>query len=71
MNTTIDSLDPFDYRVSISGVDSFKKLEQDIIHTFWPGVEEDEEGEGDVLVEDMIEINFCKGTKEVVKTFSQ
>ena len=34
LNTTNGSLDPFDYHLEKCGVDSFKKLEHILIHTF-------------------------------------
>ena len=43
LNTTNNSLDPFDYHVEKCGKDAFKKLERSLIHTFWPGVGEDRE----------------------------
>ena len=38
---------PYDYHLNKCGVDSFKKLERSMIHTFWPSVEEDIENEDD------------------------
>ena len=76
LNTTNDSFDPYDYHLENCGIDSFKKLECNLIHSFWPGhgedidddlVEEDEvEGNGDLN-----ETQYFKGTNEVVKIFNQ
>ena len=33
LNTTNNSLDPYDYRVEICGFDDFKKLENELIYT--------------------------------------
>ena len=76
LNATNDSLDPFDYHLGKSGVDSFKTIEHSQFHSFYPHIEEDTEGEDDVLVEEdedvvLVETNFCIGTKEVVKIFNQ
>ena len=54
-----------------------KKLQRSLIHSCWPGVEEDDliaEDEDDDLVEgdeDLIETNFCNGNNEMVKSFDQ
>ena len=37
INATNNSLDPYDYHLEKRGIDSFKKLERNLIHTFWPG----------------------------------
>ena len=79
LNTTNGSLDPFDYHLEKSGVDSMKKLEPSLIHTFWPGHGEDIENENvfsDVEDEveedgDLIETSYTKGNKELVKVFNQ
>ena len=75
LNATNDSLDPFDYHLEKCGIDSFKKLESSRIHIFYRHIEEDEEDEDDDdLVEediDLIESNFCNGTDEVIKFFTQ
>ena len=78
-NTTNGSLDPFNYQLEKCGVDSFKKLERSLIHTFWPGHGEDIENEDDILDveeeneehEDLIETSYTNGNKEVVKIFNQ
>ena len=70
------SPDPIYYHLENCGVDSFKKLERSLIHTFWPDdgediedeeVEEDENEEHD----DVIETIYCNGNNEVVKFFNQ
>ena len=72
LNATNDSSDPFVYHLGKCGVDSFKTFEHGQVHTFYPH-EEDEENEDGDLVEEveenegLMEINFCYGTKEVVK----
>ena len=79
LNTTNDSLDPYDYHLEKCGIDSFKKLEHRLIHTFWPGHGEDIENEDDDLVEedvveeneDLIETQYFNGNNEVVKIFNQ
>ena len=58
LNMTNSSLDPFDYHPGKFRVAFFKTLEHTQIHTCWPGFEEDEEDEDDVLDdenEDLIE----------------
>ena len=67
---------PYDYQLDKCGVDSFKKLERSLIHSFWAGVGEDiedEEDEEDEIEEDddVIETNYCNGNNEVVKIFNQ
>ena len=42
LNATNNSLDPYDYHLEKCGTDSFKKLERNLIHTFWPGHGEDQ-----------------------------
>ena len=37
LNVTNNSLDPFDYHLEKCSIDSFKKLEHCLIHSFWPG----------------------------------
>ena len=58
----------------LENVESFKTLEHTQKQTCWPGFEEDEEVEDDVLDdenEDMVETIYCNGNKEVVKIFNQ
>ena len=79
LNVTNNSLDPFDYHLKKCGKDAFKTLERSLIHTFWPGVGEDEEDENDISDdkdeieedEDLIETNYCNGDNEMVKIFNQ
>ena len=79
LNATNNSLDPFDYHVEKCGVDSFKRLERSLIHSFWPGHGENIENEDDISdveyeVEedgDLIEEQYLNGNNEVVKIFSQ
>ena len=60
-------------------MDSFKVLDLNLIHTFWPGHGEDIEDEDDDLVEedvveendDLIETQYLNGNNEVVKIFNQ
>ena len=37
LNASRSSLDPYDYHIGRCGIDSFKKLDHSLIHTFWPG----------------------------------
>ena len=37
LDATNDSLDLYDYHVEKCGIDAFKKLENELIHTSWPG----------------------------------
>ena len=50
------------YYIEKCGVDSFKKLERSLIHTFWPGHGEDDENEDDLSDEEG-EDNFLIETK--------
>ena len=51
----VTNMYPYDYHLNKGGVDSFKKLERSLIHTFWPGVGEDIEIEDDISdVEDEV-----------------
>ena len=77
LNASRSSLDPYDYHVGICGIDSFKKLEHSLIHSFWPGHGEDDD-DGDLVEEDVVEGNedlietqYFNGTNEVVKIFIQ
>ena len=45
LNATNTSLDPYDYHLEKCGIDSFKKLERNLIHTFCFGHGEDIENE--------------------------
>ena len=76
LNATNDSSDPFDYHLGKCGVDSFKTLEHTQIQAFYPHEEDEEKEDGDLVAEDegnedLIESNYCNGTKEVVKIFNQ
>ena len=82
LNSSNDSLDPYDYHVSKKGLDCFKKLlECNRIQSSWPGMEcsfmeeivEDEEDTEDDVEEDVNihELEYTDGSKEVVKTFNQ
>ena len=79
INATNTSLDPYDYHVEKCGLDSFEKLEHNLIHTCWPGHGEDIENEDGFLVvedevaenEDLIETQYLNGNNEVVKIFNQ
>ena len=81
LNRTDNSLDPYDYHVKKCGIDSLKKLNRSLIHSFWPVHEEDIENEDDdddlveedVLEEneDLIESQYFNGNHEVVKIFNQ
>ena len=79
LNATNNSLDPYDYHVEKCVIDALKKLENELIHTSWPGhrdgdgrVEDDSDVE-DVVEgnEDLIETIYANGTNEVVKIFIQ
>ena len=75
LNATNGSLGPFDYHLEKCGIDSFKKLEHSLIHSFWPGHGEDDDdlAEEDVVGgnEDLIETQYFNGNNEVVKIFNQ
>ena len=67
------------YHIEKCGIDSFKKLERSLIHSFWPGIGGDIESEDDISdVEDevekdndLIEKQYLNGNNEVVKLFNQ
>ena len=67
LDTSNNSLDPFDYHLKKCGVDSLKTLERSQIRTFWPHIEEEAEDGDDVLVD----TNYRNGNNEVVKNFNQ
>ena len=75
LNATNGSSDPFDYHLEKCGIDSFKKLERSLIHSFWPdhGEDDDDLVEEDEIErnEDLIETQYFNGTNEVVKIFNQ
>ena len=61
------------YYLAKCGVASFKKLERSMIHTFWPGIEDDISDVEDEVEEDedLVEINYANGKNEIVKFFNQ
>ena len=76
LNATNTSLDPYDYHLEKCGIDSFKKLERNLIHSFWPGhgeYDDDDLVEEDVVegIEDLIETQHFNGNNEMVKIFNQ
>ena len=79
LNATNTSLDPYDYHLEKCGIDSFKKVERNLIHSFWSGHGEDIENEDDILDvdgeleenEDLIETQYFNWNNEVVKIFNQ
>ena len=80
LNTTNNSLDPYDYHLVKCGTDSFKKLERNLIHTCWPGHgediesgDDDEENEEDNIQEDINihELEYANGNNLIVKVFNQ
>ena len=78
LNATNTSLDPYDYHVERCGIDAFKKIENELIHTCWLGQAEDE---GDILDiedeveedenEELIETQDHNGNNEMFKLFNQ
>ena len=78
LNATNDSLDPYDYHIEKCGIDAFKNLENELIHTSWQGHRDgDEELEDDLDVEDEVEENedlietiHTNGNIEMVKIFN-
>ena len=84
INSSNDSLDPYDYHLSRNGLDCFEKLlECNRIHSSWPGkkcgfMEEivEDEDEEDVEEDDEEDVNiheleYTDGSNEVVKIFNQ
>ena len=78
LNSTNDSLDPFDYHFEKCGLGSFKTLEHTQKHTCWPRDDDDEntEGENDVLFEEgedeiLVETQYLNGKIEAVKIFEE
>ena len=73
LNQTNNSLDPYEYHLEKCGIDSFKKLERSLIHTFYPGHVEDDEENEDNFQEDINihEIEYTRGDNEIVKIFNQ
>ena len=68
LNASHSSLDPYDYHLEKCGIDSFKKLERSLIHSFWPGHGGDIENEEDINIH---EIEYTHGDNEIVKVFNQ
>ena len=69
LNATNDSFDPYDYHLEKCGIVSFKKLERNLIHVFWPGHGEkieDGSDDNDLVEEDIVETQYFNGTNEVV-----
>ena len=77
LNRTDDSLDPFDYHLEKCGINSFKKLERSLVHSFWLGHGEDDdnlvEDNEDNIQEDVNihELKYADGSNEIVKVFNQ
>ena len=80
LNVTNNSLDPYGYHLEKCGIDSFKKLELSLIHSFWPGhgenIENDDDSDeenGDNTQEDINihELQYTNGNNVVVKVFNQ
>ena len=78
LNATNTSLDPYDLHVEICDFDAFKKLENELIHTSWPGhrdgdgeVEDDSNVDVVEEIEEFIEKIYTNGNNEMVKMFSQ
>ena len=74
LNRTNFSLDPFDYHVEKCGVDSFKKIECSLIHSYWLNREEDDDVvEEDIFEqeENLVETTCLNGNNEVVKIFDE
>ena len=69
LNASRSGLDPYDCHIERCGIDSFKKLDHSLIHTFWPGHGEDQnENVEDVI---LIEPSYTNGNNEVDKIFNQ
>ena len=71
LNRTKNSLDPFDYHVERCSINSFKKIEYSIIHTYYPNREDDDDDDND---DDDIVIEtpeYHNGDNEVVKIFNE
>ena len=81
LNVTNISLDPYDYHLEKCGIDSFKKLERNLIHSFWSDHGEDTENENDDLIEqnedniqedvNLHELEYINGDNKIVKVFNQ
>ena len=65
-------LNPFEYHLEKCGIDSFKKLERVLIHTFCPGHGEDIETEDNIQEDiNVHELEYTDESNEVVKIFNQ
>ena len=77
LNSTNTSLDPYDYHLEKCGIDSFKNLERNLIHSFWSGhgedTENDDEENEDNFQEDVNihELEYTDGDNKIVKVFNQ
>ena len=79
LNATNNNLDPYVYHLEKCDIDAFKKLENELVHTSWPGHRDgDGEVEDDSDVEDVFEENgdliekiYTNGNNEMVKIFNQ
>ena len=78
LNVSNNSLDPYDYHLSKSGLDCFKKLlECKRIHSSWLSMESgdidviDEDEEDIEEVVDIQELEYTNGNNGVVKIFNQ
>ena len=71
LNASRSSLDPYDYHIARCGIDSFKKLDHSLIHTFWPGHGENQDQNDNVEDEGLIEPSYTNGNNKVVKIFNQ
>ena len=80
LNATNNSLDPYDYHLEKCGIDSFKKLERSLIHTFYSGHGEDIENDDDLIEENedniqedinIHELENTNGNNKIVKVFNQ
>ena len=70
LNSTNDSLEPFDYHLAKCGEGAFETMECNQIHTCFPDeeVEEDDCGGGQ---ESLFKPDYCNGNNEMVKIFNQ
>ena len=71
LNASRSSLDPYEYLIGRCGIDSFKKLDHSLIHTFWPGHGENQDQNENIEDEILIEPSYTNGNNEVVKIFNQ
>ena len=69
LNASRSSLDAYDYHIESCGIDSFKKLDHSLIHTFWAdhGENQDENVEDVILIQP----SYTNGNNKVVKVFNQ